>query len=93
VAYALDIDPAAREQIRALPADALAALVQAFEVLALVPERGQPLNPANPDGAVRQLVFGEGKGLITYLLLIDQERVDVLVVTWVSFDSSGPDQG
>lgn len=86
--YALDIDPAAREQIRALPAHALAALVQAFEVLALVPERGQPLHPANPDGAVRQLVFGDGHGLITYLLLTDQARVDVLVVTWVSFDGT-----
>jgi hypothetical protein len=91
VAYTLDIDPAAREQIRALPADALTALVKAFEVLALVPERGQSLNPANPDGAVRQLVFGDGKGLITYLLLTDQDRVDVLVVTWVSFDSFSPD--
>jgi hypothetical protein len=87
VAYTLDIDPSARDQIRALPADALSALVAAFEVLALVPERGQPLNPANPDGAVRQWVFGEGKGLITYLLLTEHDRVDVLMVTWVSFDS------
>ncbi|MCG8920286.1 hypothetical protein L6E12_31405 [Actinokineospora sp. PR83] len=93
MAYELDIDLAAREQIRALPAAALAALAQAFEVLALVPERGQPLNPANPDGAVRQFVFDDGKGLITYLLLTDQDRVDVLVVTWVSFEAPGPDRG
>lgn len=54
----------------------------------LVPERGQPINPAHPTGGVYQLVYGDGRGLITYLLLTDQERVDILLVTWVSFDSS-----
>jgi hypothetical protein len=43
MAYSLDIDPSARAQIQALPATALAALVEAFEVLQLVPERGEPL--------------------------------------------------
>ncbi len=73
--YRLDIDPLAAEQIRALPPKALAALAEAFEVLGLVPERVSR--------------YGEGRGLITYLLLVDQERVDVLLVTWVWFDDSG----
>jgi hypothetical protein len=55
-----------------------------------VPERGQPINPANPTGGVYQLVFGDGRGLITYLLLENQQRVDVLLVAWVSFDEPGP---
>jgi len=88
VAYRLDIDPIAAEQIRALPVKALAALSEAFEVLRLVPERGQPINSANPTGGVYQLVYGDGRGLITYLLLADQERVDVLLVTWVSFEEA-----
>jgi hypothetical protein len=54
-------------------------------VLELVPERGEPLNADNPDGGLYQLLFGSGRGLITYLLLTDQDRVDVLVVTWVDF--------
>jgi hypothetical protein len=86
VAYKLDVDPAAQQQIRALPDKALIALAEAFEFLVLVPERGQPINPANPTGGVYQLVYGDGRGLITYLLLADQERVDVLLVTWVAFD-------
>jgi len=87
VAYTLNIDPAAQEQIRALPPKALVALAEAFEVLMLAPERGQPINPVNPTGGVYQLVYGnDGRGLITYLLLADQERVDVLLVTWVAFD-------
>jgi hypothetical protein len=90
VAYRLDIDPIAQEQIRALPPKALAVLAEAFEVLGLAPERGQPINPANPTGGVYQLVFGDGRGLITYLLLADQQRVDVLLVAWVSLDESGP---
>ena len=49
----------------------------------LVPERGRPLNSR---GGLFQLDVGGGRGLITYLLLTSQDRVDVLVVTWVSFD-------
>jgi len=83
VSYQLDIDPLARAQIRALPTDAHGALYDAFEVLALVPERGEPLNADNPEGGLYQLVFGGGPGLITYLLLADQRRVDVLIVNSV----------
>jgi hypothetical protein len=54
-------------------------------VLELVPERGEPLNADNPDGGLYQLLFGSDRGLITYLLVTDQDRVDVLVVTWVDF--------
>jgi hypothetical protein len=86
MAYTLDIDPAARAQIQALPPAGVAALAEAFEVLSPVPERGEPINAANPEGGVYQLTFGGGCGLITYLLLTAQNRVDVLVVTWVSFD-------
>jgi len=83
VSYQLDIDPLARAQIRALPTAAHGALYDAFEVLALVPERGEPLNADNPEGGLYQLVFGGGPGLITYLLLADQRRVDVLIVNSV----------
>lgn len=55
-------------------------------MLSLVSERGEPINADNPTGGIYQLTFGGGLGLITYLLLADQNRVDVLVVTWVSFD-------
>ena len=85
MAYTLDIDPVARAQIRELPPAGTAALAEAFEVLSLVPERGEPINADNPDGGVYQLTFGGGRGLITYLLLTDQNRVDVLIVTWVDF--------
>ncbi|MGQ0718294.1 MAG: hypothetical protein ACT4NP_13500 [Pseudonocardiales bacterium] len=83
--YTLDIDPAARAQIRELPPAGTAVLAEAFEVLSLVPERGEPINADNPDGEVYQLTFGDGRGLITYLLLTDQNRVDLLIVTWVDF--------
>jgi len=52
MAYTLDIDPAARAQIRELPPTGTAALAEAFEVLSLVPERGEPINADNPDGGV-----------------------------------------
>jgi hypothetical protein len=40
-----------------------------------------PINLGNPKGPVRQLPFGQ-LGLITYLILEDQQRVDLLIVTW-----------
>ncbi|MFD0206236.1 MULTISPECIES: hypothetical protein [Saccharothrix] len=86
MAYNLDIDPGAQKQLRALPPEALVALGEAFEVLTLVPEWGSPLDPDNPDGGLFQLTVGQGLGLITYLPLTSQGRVDVLLVTWVSFD-------
>ncbi len=86
MAYTLDIDPVARTQIRELPAAGAVALADALAVLELVGERGEPLNADNPDGGVYQLPFGSGCGLLTYSLLTDQDRVDVLLVTWLDFD-------
>jgi hypothetical protein len=38
----------------------------------------------NPDGPVRMLTFGpHSEGMVTYLVLEDQRRVDVLYVTWI----------
>lgn len=81
VSYPLGIDPLAEEQIAALPPPVLTPLAEAFAVLEVVPWNGLPLNKDNPDGAVRQLPFG-GFGMITYLILDDQRRVDLLIVTW-----------
>lgn len=53
-------------------------------MLELVPWNGVSLSDAKPDGEVRQLVFGPlGKGLVTYLILEDRRRVDVLRVHWL----------
>jgi hypothetical protein len=41
-------------------------------------------NCAKPDGAMRQWVFGQhGEGAVVYLVLEEQERVDVLRVLWL----------
>ena len=81
MSYTLDIDPLAAEQIAELPPPALTVLAEALTVLEVVPWNGLPLNRDNPDGPVRQLPFGTA-GMITYLILDDQRRVDVLIVTW-----------
>ena len=85
MAYEIDIDLLAREDIKALPREAAEAFAEALQVLVLVSERGKPINDANPDGGVYQLVFGK-HGLITYPLLEDQRRVDVLAIAWVGAD-------
>jgi hypothetical protein len=81
VSYALDIDPLAQDQIAALPRQALFALAEAIAVLQVVPWNGLSLNERNPSAEVRQLPFGD-TGMITYLILEDLRRVDILIVTW-----------
>jgi hypothetical protein len=51
-------------------------------MLELTPGNGAPYNEGNPESPIRQVVFADRRGLITYLLLDDQARVDVLTITW-----------
>ena len=80
--YRIETDSAAAEQIAALPDEALVAYTQVLGVLDLVPWNGDPLHDHNPEGAVRTLPLGRA-GLVTYLVLEDQRRVDVLNIIWV----------
>jgi hypothetical protein len=79
MSYEIDIDLQAQDDIAALPAMALPALAEAMTVLELTPWNGRPINPDNPDGAVRTFGFGSA-GMLTYLVLDDEQRVDVLIV-------------
>lgn len=79
--YRIGTDDVAFDQISHLPTAALLGYAEALSVLELVPWNGEPINKRNPDGNVRVLPFGE-VGLVTYLILEDQLRVDVLDVTW-----------
>ena len=46
---------------------------------------GDSLNDDDPDAPVRTIAFGpDGQGLVTYLILDSQRRVDVLDVLWLS---------
>jgi hypothetical protein len=47
-----------------------------------VPWNGRSVNPElNPDGPVRNLPFGAA-GMLTYLIVERDQRVDVLLITW-----------
>lgn len=82
--YQIETYPEAIDGITALPTEALAAYAQALGVLELAPWNGDPYNRVDPECAMRQLVFGHGgEGLVTYLVLEDQRRVDVLRVLWL----------
>ncbi len=81
MSYTLYVDILAEQQIAALSPLALTALAETVTVLEVVSWNGLPLNDVKPDGAVRQLPFGD-IGMITYLILDDQRRVDLLIVTW-----------
>jgi hypothetical protein len=82
VTYRLDLDQV-RQIIATLPVDALLPLQAMWSFLELTPWAGHPWRAFNPDAAVRFVVFGEGRGTIIYLILDDQEIVDVLTILWL----------
>ncbi|HEX9337555.1 MAG TPA: hypothetical protein VF892_16790 [Pseudonocardiaceae bacterium] len=81
--YRVDTDAWVQQQVDRLPADALASYAELRTLLELKPWSGEPVNDRNPDGPVRTLTFGRGLGLVTYLILDDQRRVDVVQVLWL----------
>jgi hypothetical protein len=80
--YRIELDDVSFDQVAALPADALASLAQVLGVLELVPWNGNPLHDDNPGGAVRTMPLGYA-GMVTYLIVDELRRVDVLNVLWV----------
>jgi hypothetical protein len=82
--YQVTTDGQSQPQIEALPADALSPFAEARVALEIAPWSGEPLIATRPDSALRTLTFGpSGLGMITFLILEDQRRVDILDVIWV----------
>ena len=82
--YRVTTDEQSQPQIDALPLEALAPFAETRVVLEVAPWGGDSLNDDNPDAPVRLLTFGSAhQGLVTYLILERQRRVDVLDVLWV----------
>lgn len=83
--YRVTTDQRSQPQVDALPAPGAAAFAEVRVVLEVAPWNGDPLNRATPDAPVRTVVFGSGnEGLVTYLVLEDRRRVDVLDVLWLT---------
>ncbi|OZM83761.1 hypothetical protein [Pseudonocardia sp. MH-G8] len=83
--YEITTDEQSRQQIDALPADALAPFTEARAVLELVPWNGAPYHRNRPESPMRALTFGPNReGDIVYLVLEDRRRVDILVVLWLA---------
>ena len=82
--YRVTTDEHSQPQIEALPPNAGASFAEARVVLEVSPWSGESLNAANPAAGVRTLTFGPtGQGMVTYLILEDQRRVDILDVLWI----------
>lgn len=73
------------DQVAALPPGARAVFEELRSVIALVPWQGEPASHANPDGEVRFVSFttATGSGFVYYLILEDQNRVDLLELIWI----------
>lgn len=82
--YRVEFDEQVQQQIDALPAETLADFAELRTLLELVPWTGNPINAGNPDGPVRVAMFGPtGLGIVTYLILDDRRRVELLQIVWL----------
>lgn len=81
--YRVETDEWVQRQVDQLPAAALSSYAEMRCPLEVKSWSGEPAHAGNPDGAVRTARFGHGLGLVTYLILDDQRRVDVLQVLWL----------
>ena len=82
--YRVTTDEKSQPQIEALPPEALAPFAEARAVIEIAPWNGDSLHDDYPGAPVRTLAFGPGhQGLLTYLILDDQRRVDLLDVLWL----------
>lgn len=87
--YTVDTDGLAQQHVNVLPPEALAAFAELRGRLGAAPWSGQPYHQNKPQSAMRARAFGaHGEGLVTYLILDDQRRVDVLTVQWVGRPTS-----
>lgn len=82
--YRLDDEDIAGD-LRTLPHAALTGYAQVRTVLEVAPWAGDPANARNPDGPLRVLPFdsADGSGLVFYLILERERRVDVLELVWL----------
>ncbi|RJQ79422.1 hypothetical protein D5S17_10430 [Pseudonocardiaceae bacterium YIM PH 21723] len=82
--YLINLDDLSSVQLEALPIRTLQSVAEVFTMLELTPENGRPINDENPECAVLQVIFGEhSEGIISYLLLPDQQRVDIVHILWL----------
>lgn len=81
--YRVELDELTQQQLGALPTAALRAWREVHAVLEITPWNGRPLNPSVPDG-VLTWSFGEhAEGIVYYLVLDFDDRVEVLNIAWI----------
>ncbi|MCF7547350.1 hypothetical protein [Pseudonocardia sp. WMMC193] len=80
--YTIDVHPEAQAEIEALPPHALRTLTEVFALLELAPWSGPSVNAANPDAPLRNLAFGAGAGILTYLIMEREQEVHLVSLLW-----------
>ena len=79
-AYTVLLDPLAESQVASLPHDERAAFDETLAVLQGTPWNGRPFHRSSSEIPVRTTPLGKA-GMITYMILEQRLRVDVLLVS------------
>ncbi|WP_214404642.1 hypothetical protein [Pseudonocardia lacus] len=82
--YEIETYEDARDQLAELPREALLAYAEVLAVLEIAPWSGAPYNRAKPSSPMRRFSFGrDDLGMVVYLVLEHDRRVDVVGVYWL----------
>jgi len=79
--YEVTFSEEARAGATVLPRDALKALADLIDLLAVDPEVGRPYR--GPSRDLRTIVIADGELLAVWLVLETQQRVEVLLLLWL----------
>ncbi len=87
MAYEVRVHPEAQDQVDALPRSGALAFQELITFLQVTPWSGNPANREHPERPMRTASFGDGAGLATYLVLEQQQLVDVVRVQWIDLNT------
>jgi hypothetical protein len=81
--YTIGLEPIVEQQVDELPAEALPHYLELRAFLELTPWSGAPFRRSNPEGNMREKLFGGGRGLAVYVVLEERRMVYIVRITWL----------
>jgi plasmid stabilization system protein ParE len=84
--YEVNLFDEARTTLAGLPPDALKSLAELFDLLAIQPYAGRLYG--RPSSDLRTIALADGRILAVWLVLEDQQRVEILRILWLG-DTDG----
>jgi hypothetical protein len=81
--YEVEWEPSAERCAAALPVEAINSLLEVRVAVQLDPWSGAPQKADKPEGNMRVRTFGDGRGMLVYVILDERRLVYIVQLTWM----------